>query len=263
MSLLAKIHAVRAQRLRLVKTGTVERKFKFASYYDVMDALQAPLDAAGLSIGFPQASLHSVQTQDGPADFVTVKLEVCDGVESVTASYDVRMPEAIRNQSGSAVTNAAQRTANAITYARRIGLLAFWNIVAGDEDQIERMTPGPGQSNIPGQVHITPETTWPSLTGGVWEQVASPLDDGLLQDSVQGGPGYMWRLWGNYPDHPGLCAWGYDRLMDRLEEMGFAWGDLMAQDADLPGLMTNCTPAQLRRAAELVAKRKKAEGGQS
>ncbi len=254
MSIQSAIHQVRLQNISLVKTGE-GGKFKFASFFDVMEALQAPLREAGLSVGFPAAGLHEVQTANGPAEYVTVMLEVSNGTETTNASYDVLLPEPIRNQQGSAVTNAAQRTANAITYAKRIGLLAFWNLAAGDEDDVERMTPAAGQSNIPGQVHITDDTPWTTLVDSVWKNVITPLNTGLLRDYLEEfGPNDMWRLWGMHPHHPGLCAWGFDLLQSKMEKLGYAWQDVVALDPSLPAVITNCTPAQLRAAATVVGK---------
>ncbi len=257
MSIQSAIHQVRLQNISLVKTGE-GGKFKFASFFDVMEALQLPLQQELLSVGFPSASLHDIQTANGPAEFVRVQMEVSNGTETAIASYDILLPEAIRNQSGSAVTNAAQRTANAITYGKRIGLLAFFNIAAGDEDDVERMTPAAGQSNIPGQVHITDDTAWTTLVDGTWQNVMNPLGTGLMRDYLaEFGKGDTWRLWGLHPNHPALCAWGYDLLQGNMEDLGYAWQDVTALDPSLPAILTNCTPAQLRAAATAVGKLKK------
>lgn len=249
LTLAGRIHAVRSAGLAVKKTGEVKDgggrvKFTFASFFDVMEALQPELVKAGISVGF-----HGIEVRfDGDREVVALKMEVSDGQDTREHGFEMMVPEVIKNSQGSSVTNSAQRTANAISYAKRIGLVAFFNIAAGNEDDVERMTPAPGQSNIPGLIPVTSSTRWQDLLDGTWKDVMSPLENGKLEDESEQGEDHMKELWRSYPTHPGMMAYWADWLQAKMENDGGSWKDLREKNTELPEHLHNCTAKRLAMA---------------
>ena len=251
MPILQKIHAVRQLGLAVVKTGKITGGInaQFASFPDVWSALKPALDEHQLSVGFCSSllSLH------GDSESLKMTLEISDGTERETFQFDMMVPERILNSRGSAVTNNAQRIANAQSYCKRTALILFFGMSAGNEDEVERMMPTPDQTNIPGVVIPGPNTTWQSLTDGIWANVMAPEHDGKLEAiAAARGVKAMVALWDNFPDHCGLQAWAADWVTGTLEEHGWTWGDVTAEDGTLPASMHQCNAAELRGATRAI-----------
>lgn len=256
-TLLAKIHAVRSEGLTVAKTGKISGGINalFASYPDVWAALYPALQRAELSVGFSGA----VITVKEGVELVRMALTVSDGEAEKTAEFDMIIPEKILNSRGSSVVNNAQRVANAESYTKRTALIHFFGMSAGNEDEVERMTPRGDETNIPGAVVIGPDTPWQDLTDGGWANGLSPSGEGLLSDVSRTSGSAMAQLWTSFPNHPGICAWAADWITSRQEEQGIAWEAMAAADPALPGALYQCNAAQLRAACKVV--REMTKGG--
>lgn len=258
MNLLAKIHQVRQAKLAVVKTGEIKSKnglILFASYADIWSALHPVLDTAGISVGWEGSEISML---DGGREKVRMVMAVTDGNEVERVTWEMLIPEPILNSYGSSVTNNAQRTANASSYCKRLGLLHFFGIAAGNEDDVERMTPQGDQSNIPGLVRVTPSTQWPDLIHGGWENVETPTFEGMLAAHASEDGKALSRMLRGYPDHPGLVAWAHDRLVSKMAANDLQWSDI--QPADAPDQILNCTGPMLVAAnVNLNAKLKNTE----
>lgn len=257
MTIITKIHKIRSLALAVVKTGKIQGGINalFASFPDIWSVLQPALAEGGLSIGFS----NSVISFHGDSEMVAMALEVSDGESVIEREFQMILPEKILNSRGSSVVNNAQRTANAQSYLKRTALIHFFGISAGNEDEVERMLPVGDQSNIPGLITITENTTWQSLTDGLWENVMSPLHDGPLRGR---GDKALGALWIDYPAHIGLLAWVADWIDGKTDALGWTWQDLVTLDPSLPLSLTECNASQLRLAAQaLKAELSKKKGG--
>ena len=251
MSLLSKIHNIRALGLTVVKTGKISGGINalFASYPDVWAALKPALDAESISVGFSSAILSF----HGDSELVAMSLEVCDGATSLEREFQMIVPEKILNSRGSSVTNNAQRVANAQSYLKRTALIHFFGMSAGNEDEVERMMPAGDQTNIPGVIFVEDSTAWQSLTDGIWGSVMSPLHDGKLgTHHATGGDTAMAILWQDYPNHPALLAWAADWITSKLDSLGWDWADAVALAPDLPAAITGCDATTMRSAAKAI-----------
>lgn len=261
MTLLSKIHAVRKLGLAVVKTGEItgKNKITFASYADVWETLKPALDEQDLSVGFTAGTVQP----HGDGDRAALRMVVSDGTEREETEYEMLLPEKIVNQYGSSVTNSGQRNAGAFSFIRRNALLCFFNIGTGDADAVERMNPEGNQSNIPGIIRVNERTAWQDLTDGGWSNAESPLHDGTLAQ-YGGDRNRMVLLWSDYPAHAGITAWAADWINDALQQLGMSWADVMEREPDLPGSITQCDGAAMRRAASVVrqVQREIGEGGQ-
>lgn len=233
----AAVHAIRGLQLKVVKTGEVKGKFKFPSFVDVWALLQPHLADFKLSVGFGNTSIRF----DAGLEIMRLELIVGNGTEKVREAYEILLPETIRNQSGNAVTNGSQRSGGAASYAKRTALILFFNIAAGDEDEVERMTPSASQSNIPGLIMVRPDTRWQDLTDGDWRDAMSPFEDGKTCDHAEKGEEHMRELWRQYPTHPALMAYWADWVLNKMQESGMTWKDLREKNKDLPEHIHNCT----------------------
>lgn len=250
MPILSKIHAARSKRLSVVKTGEINiqgRKMAFVSYADIWSQLGPALESVGLSLGFSKALIRV--DQNSGHEIVSMVLEVSDGEEERTSDWEMILPEVIKSSSGNHVTNNSQRVANAESYLKRTALLHYFGIAAGNEDEVERMTPDGDQINIPGAVPITEASRWQMLTDGDWQRCTSPLHDGLLSNYA---PPALGKLWKDFPDHAGLQAWGADYITAGLNATDKGWEAVVAEDPALPQFMANCTGVQLQAAARIV-----------
>lgn len=255
MTLLAKIHQVRQAKLAVVKTGEIKggkNTMMFASYADIWSALHPVLDEAGISVGWEGSEISMLE---GGREKVRMVMAVSDGNEVERVTWEMLIPEPILNSYGSSVTNNAQRTANASSYCKRLGLLHMFGVAAGNEDDVERMTPQGDQSNIPGLVRVTPSTQWPDLIHGGWENVETPTFEGMLIDHATEDGKALSKMMRGYPDHPGLVAWAHDRLMAKMQANKLYWEDI--QPADAPDLIQNCTGAHLMAANLILAEKLK------
>lgn len=253
MSLLQKIHNIRARGLTVVKTGKITGGINamFASYPDVWAAVSPALTEEGLSVGFTSAVI-SIQHE---TELVRMTMTVSDGTTQADHQFDMIVPERILNSRGSSVTNNAQRVANAESYCKRTSLILFFGVAAGNEDEVERMAPSPDQSNIPGLIMVNSLTTWQGLMDGIWRDVMSPTQDGKLGDVAAKGNAGMKQLWLDYPDHPGVLAWAADWMQNALEEHGWGWkADLVSIEGALPDSMQACNAGQLSVAARVLGK---------
>lgn len=251
MSILQKIHAVRQLGLAVVKTGKITGGINapFASFPDVWSALKPALDEQQLSVGF----CSSVLSLHGDSESVKMILEVSDGTERETFEFHMMVPERILNSRGSSVVNNAQRIANAQSYCKRTSLILFFGLSAGNEDEVERMMPTQDQTNIPGVVIPGPNTTWQSLTDGIWANVMAPEHDGKLEAiAAARGVKAMVALWDSFPDHCGLQAWAADWMSSAMEEHGWTWANVLDEDPTLPESMSYCNAADLRGATKAV-----------
>lgn len=250
MPITSKIHAARSKRLSVVKTGEINiqgRKMAFVSYADIWSQLGPALESVGLSLGFSKALIRV--DQNSGHEIVSMVLEVSDGEEERTSDWEMILPEVIKSSTGNHVTNNAQRVTNAESYLKRTALLHYFGIVAGNEDEVERMTPEGSQINIPGAIPMAPTVSWQMLTEELWRKAMSPLHDGVLDKYP---PGELSKMWADHPDHPGLQAWGADWIVHWLGETGKTWDDLVEADPGLPKFLTNCTGAHLRAAASVL-----------
>lgn len=260
-ALLSKIHAVRQLALTIKKTGKIGGGINalFASYPDVWSKLQPELDRQGLSVGFTGATLEPL----GDGEKVGMLMTISDG-ESVSESrFEMMVPERIISRGGSAVTNNAQRVANAQSYLKRTALIHAFGMSAGNEDECERMNPTGDQSNIPGLIRVNEKTAWQDLTDGAWSNAESPLFDGTLS-GYSGERGKMIALWTDWPHHAGIIAWAADWITSSLQELGLSWADVTAENPALPADMMACDGAAMRTAANttLQLRRLHKAGGQ-
>jgi hypothetical protein len=240
--------------LAIKKTGEIpgygsRKAIMFASYADVWSALQPALAEEGLSVGFSSATLSALGHE---SEMVRMTMVVCDGATLEEHPFEMIVPEKILNSSGSSVTNSAQRVANAESFLKRTALIHFFGIATGNEDEVERMNPVGDQTNIPGVMFVDGRTTWQGLMDGMWCDVMSPLHDGKIGIYAAEGDKAMVALWQDFPDHPALMAWAGDWINGALESAGLSWADVMETEADLPGVLTACNAAALRRAAKTV-----------
>jgi hypothetical protein len=252
-TLRALLHAIRTSGISVVKTGKGP-KGAFASYADVWSALLPALKEHGLSVAFESGGVR----RDGELEIATMTLVVATDDEEQRHSFETVIPEPIRNSQGSSVTNNAMRQAAGKTYGRRTELILFFGVSTGTDDEVERMTVGPDQTNIPGLIMVGPNTSWQQLTEGVWADAMSPLEDGKLGDHAKQGFEHMKSLWRANIGHPGMCAWGADWITGKLQETGLAWSDMVARDPELPALQ-NCTPRNLASVMAILSPRKPVE----
>jgi hypothetical protein len=253
MSLLQKIHNIRAKGLTVVKTGKITGGInaRFASYPDVWAAVSPALTDEGLSVGFTSAVI-SFQHE---TELVRMTMTVSDGTTQEDHQFDMIVPEKILNSRGSSVTNNSQRVANAESYCKRTSLILFFGMSAGNEDEVERMAPTPDQSNIPGIIMVTESTPWQGLMDGMWADVMAPTQDGKLGDAAKRGNAAMRQMWQDYPHHPGLCAWAADGISNALQENGWGWkAEILAIEGALPESMQACNPVELALAARVLRK---------
>lgn len=247
-NLIAKIHRVRLGGLTIIKQGKTNLG-RFAAYPDVWSTLQPSLSVEGLSVGFSAARI----TFHGEAELVSMDMEISDGADCVTWPYEMIVPEKVLTAGGKPVTNNAQRVASAESYLRRTALIHAFGMSAGNEDEVERMTPAEDLSNLPGAIAVTADTKWQDLVEGLWENAQSPLYDGTLVGYAAQGDNVMRGMWRDYPDHAGLQAWAADWIVSTLQALGIGWDGVRAGDADLPAYLTQCTGSALRRAAKALA----------
>lgn len=260
-SLLSKVHAIRKLGLTVVKTGEItgKNKIAYASYVDVKATLRPALDEYDLSTGFIDGEI----TSHGDGDRVSVSLIVSNGVERETTGFQILMPEKIMNSYGSSVINSGQRSAAAYSYARRNALICYFDIITGDMDDVERMTPKGDQSNIPGLIRVTERTQWQDLTDGAWKDTESPLEDGKLEPHCASRAA-MVNLWNQFPNHPGLVACAADWIDSVLQREGLSWADVMEMEPALPASMQACDGPAMRlasQAASRINKQARAQGG--
>lgn len=248
-NLIKRIHEVRSLGIAVVKTGKITGGINaaFASYADVWSSLQPHLLGAGLSVGWADGEVRGLA--DG--EVVRMHMEVSDGQETSRHAFEMLVPEPIISGSGKRVVNNAQRTSNAMTYLKRLSLVAFFGIATGNEDDVERMSPQGDQINIPGAIRVDENTSWISLIEGVWRDVLAPAADGKLGDCCEADLREMWRA---YPSHPGLMAWGADFIESKLCDCGKVWSDLVAIDQRIPGAICVCDATMLRKAAAAAIK---------
>jgi len=248
MSLISKIHAVRLKGLTVVKKGKTNLGL-FASYVDVWSELQPHLEREGLSIGFSGARI----VINGDSEIVTMDMTISDGVESVTWSFDMIVPERIiSGSSGKSVTNNAQRVASAESYLRRTAMIHAFGMSAGNEDECERMQPVGDQTNIPGAVPLPEGAAWQDYVDNAWEPLLSPLHDGKLVDYAKDGPAAMGTLWKEFPGHAGLQAWAHDWMLSTMRDFDITWANITSREPGLPEWITGCNADQLRTAAAAV-----------
>lgn len=249
----ASLHAVRTAGISVVKTGKGP-KGNFASYADVWSALLPVLKEHGLSVAFESGAVR----RDDSLEVVTMTLVVANADEEQRYPFETIIPEPIRNSSGSSVTNNAMRQAAGKTFGRRTELILFFGISTGTDDEVERMTVGPDQTNIPGLIVVGPETAWQSLTDGIWADAMSPLHDGKLSEHSKEGVEHMKDLWRANLTHPAMCAWGADWISHKLDEEGLAWDDMIKRYPSLPSFQ-NCTPRDLAAVMVTLSKPLKKE----
>lgn len=265
MSLLQKIHNIRALGLSVKKTGEVKGKsnnvqFTFASYPDVWEKLSPELKSQGLSVGFANASLAALND----VEKVRMEMIVSDGTEVEVSPFEMLLPDPIRNSNGAAVTNSAQRTANAESYLKRTALIHFFGMSAGNEDEVERMNPRGDQTSDRNMIRLNEASTWQDLTNDLWRNAESPLHDGTL-DQYSGSLKGMIGLWTDFPKHAGVTAYIADWMDHHLDRLGLTWENVVAADPELPANMEACTPELLRSAFRVVHQKvkdaAKQEGG--
>ena len=251
------IHAVRSAGITVEKTSTTG-KFKFAGYVDVWPALRPVLAQHSLSVALGNTAVR--MSHEG--EVLSADLIISNGAHEARERYEVLLPETIRNQSGAAVTNSSQRTGGAQSYLKRIALIAYFNISTGTEDEVERMTPRPGENNIPGLCTVTDATPWTELTDGTWRDVLSPLGGYKLEADAEKGLKHMNAIWQTYPDHKGLMAFWADYINETLTNCEMLWADIVEKVPDLPGRLTDCTTRdQLASACRFLNELRKSKSG--
>lgn len=231
------IHDIRSKGLAVTKTGKVGNKFDFMSYADVWETLLPETKAAGLSVGFEDSSIRVEQDRE----ILGIHMVVSNGAQRCRTHWEVMFPESIKNSGGSAVTNSSQRTGGAQSYLKRIALKEFFNIATGTEDEVERMTPRAGETNIPGLVTVAPDAHWSTLMNGAWRDVMSPRQNGKLESETEQGMAHMGELWKAYPQDKGLMAFWADWAMNKMEDKGLAWRDVLAARPELPESLDACS----------------------
>lgn len=241
MSLLAKIHAVRSTPLLIVK----ERKNKglnsdYANLADIMEKLLPVLEKNGLSVAAEPGKLAILGEN---AWVQTMHIVVSDGAEFYTRECDVCFPAAIMSRTtGGAAVNEAQRQGMAQTYGRRYAIVAFFNILTGDDDDAARL----GVERETASAGVSDYAPWAAFLDAGWQDALAPdgRTIGALSDKER------LALWEKDPASKPLMAWIGDRITDRLQDAGYTWLKFTAwADAGLPETLEACTPGLLKIAA--------------
>lgn len=222
----------------------------YATYADIWEVLQPALYSAGLSFGCSGARVAMQQD----VEHISMDFTISDGEEEAVWTFEMIAPERIVSKSsGASVTNNAQRVAAGTSFLKRTALIHAFSVATGkDMDEVERMTPGDGQTNIPGAIIPAEDASWQNFTEGGWRDVLTPMGDRKLEQELREGEMFMAKLWLANLHHPGLCAWQYDRILDRLNAGGYSWADVAERDESLPTAAMSCTPEQLLMAGKIA-----------
>lgn len=230
----------------------------YASYADVWDALKGPLADAGLSVGFlPGAVRHTDAANAANSAWIqALTMQVSDGGHTENVVFETLFPEGNRG------VNLTQRQGMAHTYAKRYALLDYFHLIAGDDDDAQRLGQPVNENAAP---VAAPTTHWSKLcwvpifatgseeTTGAWTVLADPSDPYGKTTLGDLSPQRLATLWKEHPSHAGINAWRAEIIRERAEkhESVKDWTSCHAVlgKLNLPEYFEECTGEQLNNLA--------------
>lgn len=229
----------------------------YASYADVWDALKGPLAEAGLSVGFLPGAVRHIDAANtaNSAWIQSLTMQVSCSAHCENVPFETLFPEGNRG------VNLTQRQGMAHTYAKRYALLDYFHLIAGDDDDAQRLGQPVNENAAP---VAAPTTHWSKLcyvpvflVGAEeslrsWSIIADPSDSSGHTTLGDLSPQRLATLWKSYPNHPGINAWRAEIIQDRAEKKGITnWNDCHVQfkALNLPEFFTDCSGEMLNNLA--------------